>query len=129
MLARLLSLVLLAAVGLPTIAPALALAQDPDAGLPACCRRHGQHHCTMSMERMAQLGRQSSQPQIGAICPRYPRHEVAPVAGAHLIVFRAPQRAAAFSAAFAPTARAETSRRISRNRSHHKRGPPSSLLL
>jgi hypothetical protein len=77
----------------------------------------------MSMERMA---RQSSQPQIGAICPSYPRHEVAPVAGAHLIAFHARQRAAAFSATFAPAARAETSRRISRERSHHKRGPPSS---
>jgi hypothetical protein len=128
MLARLLSLVLLAAVGLPTIAPALALAQDPDAGLPICCRRHGQHHCALSMDRMAQLSRQSSQPQIGAVCLRYPRHEVAPVTGAHLIAFHAPQRATALFAAPAPAARAETSRRISRDRSHHKRGPPSSFL-
>jgi hypothetical protein len=128
MLARLLSLVLLAAIGLPTIAPALALAQDPDAGLPTCCRRHGQHHCAMMMGRMAQLARQSSQPQIGAVCPNYPRHEVAPVAGAHLIALRAPRRVAAFSAALSPAARAETSHRISRDRSHHKRGPPPSFL-
>lgn len=127
MLARLLSLVLLAAVGLPTIAPALALAQDPDAGLPACCRRHGRHHCSMTMERMQQMALRNSQPQIGAVCPNYPRHEVAPAAGAHLIAFQAPQHTAAFSAAFTPAARAETSRRISRDRSHHKRGPPSSF--
>lgn len=128
MLARLLSLVLLAAVGLPTISPALALAQDTDAGLPACCRRNGQHHCTMSMERMAQISRQSSGPQIGAVCPCYPRHEIAPVAGAHLMAFHVPQRAAAFSAALALAARAETHRRASPERSHHKRGPPSSYL-
>jgi hypothetical protein len=128
MLARLLSLVLLAAIGLPTIAPALALAQDPDAGLPACCRRHGQHHCSMMADRMAQLARQSSQPQIGAVCPCYPRHEVAPVAGAHLFAVHAPHRAAAFSASLASAARAQTNRRVSRDRSHYKRGPPSTLI-
>lgn len=128
MLTRLLSLVLLAAVGLPTIAPALALAQDPDAGLPACCRRHGQHHCAMTADRIAQLTRDRSQPQISAICPCYPGHEVAPVAGAHLLALHAPQRAAVFSSALALATRAETHRRISRERSRYKRGPPTASL-
>jgi hypothetical protein len=127
MLARLLSLVLLAIIGLPTVAPALALAQDPDAGLPVCCRRHGQHHCAVSMERMAQLSRDQSQPQIGAVCPSYPRHEVAPVAGAHLLAFHAPQRAAVFFAAAVSSNRVEMRRRILHERSHYKRGPPSAF--
>lgn len=129
LLRRLLSLVLLAAVGLPTIAPALALAQDPEAGLPACCRRHGQHHCSMMMERMAQLARQSSQLQIGAVCPCYPKHAVAPVVGAHLLILHEPQLVAVFSASLMPAARAETHRRISRDRSRYKRGPPSLISL
>jgi len=129
LLRRILSLVLLAAVGLPTIAPALALAEDPDASLPACCRRHGQHHCTMTMEQMARLSRESSMLQVGAVCPCYPRHEIAPVTGAHLLALHAPGRAAIFSPALAPTARAETHRRISRERSRYKRGPPSLISL
>jgi len=129
LLRRILSLVLLAAVGLPTIAPALALAEDPDASLPACCRRHGQHHCAMMMEQMARLSRESSMPQVGAVCPCYPRHDIAPVAGAHLLALHAPERAAFFSAAFAPAARAETHRRISRERSRYKRGPPPPISL
>ncbi|HTV08378.1 MAG TPA: hypothetical protein VMD97_04960 [Candidatus Aquilonibacter sp.] len=125
MLKRLLSLVLLAAVGLPTVAPALALAQDQDANLPICCRRHGKHHCAMMMQLMARMAEQSSQPQAGAVCPFYPRHEMAPVAGAHLLAIHIPQRSAVSFAAVAPAAPAETSRRISRERSRYKRGPPS----
>lgn len=128
MFARLLSFVLLAAVGLPTIAPAFGLAQDPDAGLPVCCRRHGQHHCTMMASRMAQLAGETSQPQIGAVCPCYPRHEMAPVAGAHLLAIHAPQRAISVAAALSPANRAETHRRISHERSRYKRGPPSASL-
>jgi hypothetical protein len=122
---RLLSLVLLAAVVLPAMAPALALAQDPDSGLPACCRRHGQHHCSMSMEQMARMSHSSSQPQIGTICPCYPGRQVAPVTGAHLLALHAPQQAAVFSAALAPAPRAQTHGRISPERSRYKRGPPS----
>lgn len=128
LLRRILSLVLLAAVGLPIIAPALALAEDPDASLPVCCRRHGQHHCTMMMERMARLSRESSMPQVGAVCLCYPRHEVAPVAGAHLLALHAPGRTPFSSPALTPVARAETHRRISRERSRYKRGPPSLIL-
>jgi hypothetical protein len=82
----------------------------------------------MMMERMAQTARQSAQPQIGAVCPGYPHHEVAPVAGAHLLAFHAAQRTAALFPAPAPAARAETQRRIARERSRFKRGPPSSFL-
>ena len=127
MLARLLSVVLLAVVGLPTVAPALALAQDPDAGLPVCCRRHGQHHCTMTTERMARLASHSSETQIGAVCPCYPRQELAPVAGAHLLALHAPQSTAVFFAALSLTSRVQTPLRIARERSHYKRGPPSSF--
>ena len=129
LLRRILSLVLLAAVGLPTIAPSLALAEDPDASLPVCCRRHGQHHCSMTMERMARLSLESSMPQAAAVCPCYPRHDVAPVTGAHLLALHAPGRTAFSSPALTLIARAETHRRISRERSRYKRGPPSILSL
>src|SRR5579875_4141167 len=44
---RLLAILLLAAFALTVVAPAFALGEDSDASLPACCRRHGQHHCGM----------------------------------------------------------------------------------
>jgi hypothetical protein len=47
------------------------LAAGEDAGLPMCCRRHGAHHCAMSMmfaERATALGWRP------AACPRWPRN-------------------------------------------------------
>lgn len=121
---RLLSLVLLAAFGLPIVAPMLALGQDPDAGLPACCRRHGQHHCAM----LAAQNHASTAPSLSARCPFFPQSTVAPVTGAHLIVFHPPQLTTPFAAALVPVARAETHRRLARDCARHKRGPPSPLL-
>jgi hypothetical protein len=122
---RLLSLILLAAFVLPVVAPALALGQDPDASLPACCRRHGKHHCAMLA---ATLSRAHSGPQIGAVCPFYPQHLVAPVTGAHLIGYSSSQRTLIFAFVLAPAVRARTHRRIARERSRPKRGPPTELL-
>ena len=42
---RVLAILLLAAFGLPVVAPLLASGQDLEQSLPACCRRHGAHHC------------------------------------------------------------------------------------
>ncbi|MBZ5675662.1 MAG: hypothetical protein LAP61_15585 [Acidobacteriia bacterium] len=33
-----------------SLIPPSAFASDPEAGLPACCRRNGKHHCTMPVE-------------------------------------------------------------------------------
>jgi len=121
---RLLSLVLLAAFGLPIVAPMFALGQDPDAGLPACCRRHGKHRCAMLEAR----DKESAAPSLTARCPFFPQNAIAPVTGAHLIVFHAPRLSAPFAATSAPAARAETHRRNVRDSAHHKRGPPSELL-
>jgi hypothetical protein len=45
---RLLAITLLIAFFAPAAAPWLtALATDSEAGLPACCRSHGAHHCAM----------------------------------------------------------------------------------
>jgi len=46
-----------------------------EAQLPACCRRHGAHHCEMSSEIMAQIARISTRvPSFTAPahCPLYP---------------------------------------------------------
>ena len=48
-LRKLFSILLLVAFALPLATPLLAAAQDDDAHLPPCCRRHGKHRCSMGM--------------------------------------------------------------------------------
>ncbi len=74
---RVLSLVLVLFFGLGPLAPMLT-AQD-DTNLPACCRRHGAHHCAMSGDSQSQTQSQiyqdeSSTPAFAAPsrCPHYP---------------------------------------------------------
>jgi hypothetical protein len=120
---RILSLVLLAAFGLPAVAPALTLGQDSEASLPACCRRNGAHHCMGNMHRAP-----SSAPAFSERCPSFPQPSAAPAQGsAATLVVAQPLVAIEFFAITAPQ-QAEAQRRISRERSHHKRGPPAILL-
>ena len=46
---RVLAIALLTLFSLSVIPPT-AFASDPDAGLPACCRRAGKHHCSVATE-------------------------------------------------------------------------------
>jgi hypothetical protein len=119
---RLLSILLLAAFALPLVAPLLALAQDPDAGLPACCRRHGQHHCTMLDQ-----AQDPSAHRMVAVCPFYPQHQAAYLTGAHPLALQPPQRAWMSPEALAASAPVETHRSIARDRSQSERGPPSAF--
>src|ERR1700712_1239470 len=105
---RLLAILLLAAFGLPVVAPLLASGQDLEQSLPACCRRHGTHHCIM--------GKPSNTPAISAACPSFPRQ---PAVAPHLkltgLLAPPPQLTLPISTPSAP-ARAETQRRLSRER-------------
>lgn len=119
---RLLSFVLLAAMGLPLLAPLLALAQDSGAGLPACCRRHGAHHCAMAA---GEQSRADQSARIGSVCPRYPQHTVAPLSSGQLLL-------ATSGSVVLPVHGAETQRhgRLPAHQriwepSHPKRGPPA----
>ena len=119
---RLLAILLLAAFGLPTAAPLLAQGQDLDSNLPACCRRNGAHHCALGM-----AAQNNNAPTVSGRCPAFPQQ----IAVATLI-----------PVAFLPTqpsiklpittqsavAHAETQRHLSRERTHHTRGPPANNL-
>jgi hypothetical protein len=56
----------------PLVLPLFAASSDPDASLPACCRRHGKHHCHMTMEMMAMLAASSGPALTTPPCPFYP---------------------------------------------------------
>lgn len=124
---KLISILLLAVFGLPFVLPMLAVGQDAEAGLPACCRRNGKHHCMMSMNERGELV-VSHDPQFKAPvekCPYCPS-SVAP-AQPHPLA-QPPLEAAIFGAIVShPTgfAQIEAELRISRDRSNGKRGPPT----
>lgn len=130
MLRRLLSILLFWATLFPTIAPALSAGALGQSTLPACCRRGGTHHCTMSPEaRALMLGEQDGSTRVSTPpgqCP-YRQHSLV---ASHLQVFTA--RAAATHAAFllrepSVATQAECLRRIAFDRSHQLRGPPTLL--
>jgi hypothetical protein len=97
-------------------------ATDPDANLPACCRRHGKHHCIMSEQ-------QDGRPGLAAVrakCPFFPAStctarstQCQPVAAQRF------QPGALGATMVAPGAQAGF--RVSTPRSHPKRGPPYPL--
>lgn len=102
------------------IAPALS-ASDPDANLPACCRRDGKHHCAMMMRLESRSG-----PGFQADrCPFFPSVNAVPASptaglpGIARMIFVGP-----FSHSTAVWQVGARSR-ISYSQAGQKRGPPS----
>jgi hypothetical protein len=126
---KLLAIALLAVFGLPLVPPLLALGPTSDAGLPACCRRNGKHHCAKSAEESVKppQGSQlfSATPEKCPSCPTS-------VAIIHGDAFAPPAAQAVYAGLIAHpaiVAQTESKLRISRGRSRQKRGPPISFSL
>ncbi len=125
---RLLTMLLLAVFGLPFASPLFALGATGDAGLPACCRRAGRHHCAggMGAERTA-VEQHENFHAVPKQCPYAPKA----VAAVHIDPCAVPQGGnmdASLTAYAAGIAQAECTWRIAQDRSRHKRGPPSLFL-
>jgi len=119
---RILAMFLLAAFGLPVAASALAWAQDSGSPhLPACCRRNGAHHCAM-------LAASNGAPAVSATCPSFPQPSATAPATNVAALVPPPPATLLHRTTFTASQRAETQRRLSRERSRHKRGPPSFSL-
>jgi hypothetical protein len=120
---RTIALALLATFSWTLIAPLFA--PDSEANLPACCRRHGKHHCMMLA--MAHLG--SQRPGFTSISEKCPCPPAAACA-VHSPTFK-PEAPAQFYAEIVrhPSCSAQTQARyrLSFLRSHQKRGPPAPL--
>ena len=127
MVRRLLSILLLAVFALPVAVPLFASAQDADAGLPACCRRDGKHHCMM-MSMDGHGSPASSEPQYRAPAEKCPYCPASVVAGPFQHLAEPASAAAIFGDLVShPTGFAQTNARgrISSERSNQKRGPPT----
>lgn len=126
-LRRLLTILLLAIIGLPYATPLFALARGEDASVPACCRRNGKHHCT-GMASPANAGSEHHFRAPTDLCPMYSRGTVA----VHHEVLAPPVGEAVFAELTshpAGMAQVESRWRIARDRSRQKRGPPNTILL
>jgi hypothetical protein len=127
-LRKLLSIALLVVFGLPFASSLLALSPTSDANLPACCRRHGKHHCSMSAEQRARL--LSDTPSFTAPpehCPFAPAHAFlvpgSQFAGA--VHFAASSSFAGLRAQPIAYVQPQSTDRAARERSNQERGPPT----
>lgn len=118
---RILASLLLVLFGFSLIAPAT-FASNADAKLPACCRRDGKHHCSMTASRAelpsgpaAQAAKCASFPSATAL----PASQVAAAPGVVRALFTG------FVAHSVPGARTESLSRISYSQAGQKRGPPA----
>ena len=99
-----------------------------DASLPACCRRHGTHHCSMNVAAMRAMMERGSAPAFAnpLTCPYYPGAATAfwtPPAA--LTVLMPGARAALVQMSVAPASHVAPLSEPSR--AHAGRGPPTLL--
>ena len=103
---------------------------DDDAGLPACCRRHGAHHCDMSTQNAAILAAVASGIVVAtapATCPAFPGSLAATVSAAQALAVSAPGLPMLL-AQFRSPAASRAAARVSRCRTRDDRGPPRPFL-
>ena len=139
-LRKLLSILLLLACVLPCVTPLFALGRGAEWKLPLCCRRNGAHHCAMHTEEPGRTTaldgnvphdsnvQDGNVPQLKALMDRCP-YCPATIASAHPHhAYGPPQGEAQAAVTFSHPAgivQSESRRRVARDRSRQKRGPPS----
>jgi hypothetical protein len=103
---------------------------DPESGLPACCRRSGEHHCAIMDQYLRTKA--SGAPAFTAPpthCPLYPHGRTQ--SWTRSVAAILPIRGAIYATLQShPACQAQTLARyrVSFDRSRQKRGPPVSLL-
>ena len=102
------------------LAPMLSAFQA-ESRIPQCCRRNGAHHCAM-------LAASNGAPAVSATCPSFPQPSATAPATNVAALVPPPPATLLHRTTFTASQRAETQRRLSRERSRHKRGPPSFSL-
>jgi hypothetical protein len=123
---RALSILLMVFFGLGPLATALPGGEDPR--LPACCRRHGAHHCSLSMA-MAGMGKSDGKPgvQAPATCPYFPGYTAAATTTAMALAAQPMSLPALLAQPHTPVA-ARAAAVSSQIRTRAGRGPPASSL-
>jgi len=112
------------------LGPLSALAEGTeDASLPACCRRHGAHHCAMSAQMMAMRAGlpADATPEfsVPSTCPLYRGPALYMLMPAHALAAAPAALRAEFTRARAPALERMAAFSCP-NRAHAVRGPPAS---
>jgi hypothetical protein len=118
---RVVAVFMLALVSLSLLAPAL-FAADPDAHLPACCRRGGKHRCAMDTAATAD----SSPGLTSRTCSDYPPAHIGAAGPASWFAHAAVAVHGLDAANRNPGAQDEPFNHSSYSRAGQKRGPPVS---
>ena len=125
-----LSIFLVLVFGLGPLAAALPASEE--SRLPPCCRRHGSHHCAMSMHLAAMQAAQAASggtPLVSAPshCPLFPDSATAPTTPVHALA-AAPASLPMLLARPQSPAASPAAARLSQLRTRSVRGPPASPL-
>jgi hypothetical protein len=112
------------------LGPLSALAEgSEDAGLPACCRRHGAHHCAMAAQIMAMRAGRGIDRSPGfsspLTCPLYHGPMFSMLSPAHALTASAASVRDEFVRVPAPAPERTAAFSIP-SRAHSGRGPPAS---
>jgi hypothetical protein len=129
---RTLAIFLVMLFSLAPLAAALdaSIGADDDARLPACCRRHGAHHCDMSMQTAAVLAATAAGKVIAmapSTCPAFPGSLAATVSAPQALAVSAPGLPMLLAQYRSPAA-SRAAARVSRCRTRDDRGPPRPFL-
>jgi hypothetical protein len=105
------------------------LGESDDPSVPACCRRHGVHHCADSMRLASLIDAASGNPVVRTplSCPLFPSSLAATTSTPHALA-AAPLSMPSLLAKLRSPIAAHTSARISQIRARDGRGPPASIL-
>ena len=125
---RLLSILLVLFFSLGPLAATLEASDD--AHLPACCRRHGAHHCSMTAHAAATMAQNASSETTvtaPATCPAFPGTAGATATAPHALAVTAVGLPALVAKSHAPAA-ARPAARTSQIRTRSGRAPPASSL-
>jgi hypothetical protein len=119
---RALSILMILLFGLGPLAATLSA--DDDTGLPACCRRHGAHHCAMTADLISAAEPGTSNIKAPATCPYFPGYTVALNTTILALAPAAVNLPALLAQPNCPSA-ARAAARISQIRTRANRGPPA----
>jgi hypothetical protein len=109
---------------------AATLSASDEASVPACCRRHGAHHCAMSARSAALLLETASGQHLftaPASCPYFPGYTVAPNTTVLALTVAPAGLQDLLSVPHSPAA-SRAAARVSQVRTRAGRGPPASPL-
>jgi hypothetical protein len=105
------------------------LQADDEVRLPACCRRHGAHHCAMPDGALTRMVASTDRPVLSAPshCPYYPQGSCASLSSIHALTPSNALHPALLAQNHSPAA-SRASARVSQLRTRADRGPPTSIL-